>query len=384
MTSHAQTGAPTSTLAIAGLLERLQAFLHKRAPHFAGEAGLIASARALSERYTADVEDRALAVDAAASLAYLAHFGPRAVVAVARGLRALPATGPAATLGAWVVDVGAGSGASALPWLAAGARRITLVEQSTSALALAVDLLRFCYPHAVIDVVAADAHTASAVSGASHVAAAFSLGEWSATAAAPDAVNAWLLRLAPNATTGLFVDAGDRPRARRLQTLRDAWVKSGDIVVWGPCPHTDPCPALVRARDWCHDVVDKDLPPELAAFSRAVGRDDVRMATSWLAFSHRRVAHDVTVGDGAPVVVIGTPQKDKGRVRLPVCGPGGLRFVQALKRHRAAFAAVLELPRGARLPAFGITTDTAHIEDDAALVRSGRLPSATSLPKASS
>jgi ribosomal protein RSM22 (predicted rRNA methylase) len=156
-------------------------------------------------------------------------------------------------------------------------------------------------------------------------------------------VAAWVRRLAGGAAV-VVVDAGDRPRARRLQCLRDALIRHDDVVIFGPCPHQDPCPALVRERDWCHDRVDKNLPPRLAAFARLVGRDDAAMSLSWLSF-----------GPGAPpardaVVVIGEPRREKGRARLPVCGPAGLRFVQVLQRDKSLFRHALAIERGARLP----------------------------------
>jgi hypothetical protein len=103
------------------------------------------------------------------------------------------------------------------------------------------------------------------------------------------------------------------------------------------------------------------LPEKLARFARAVGRDDERMAASFLV---------VAPAEGAPrdpaVLVIGDPLVEKGRVRVPVCGPGGLRFVQALKRHRDAHDALATLPRGAMLPgslAQGARDHTAHVEE---------------------
>jgi ribosomal protein RSM22 (predicted rRNA methylase) len=336
-------------------LARLAHFLVRRHPGFADDAAVVDAARALSVGYT---ETRAFAPDAAASTAYLAHFGPRAVVAMARALRALPGD----LAGAHVVDVGAGSGASAHAWLAAGARRVTLLEQSDRALALASELLRASYPDRRVDVVKASAHRTVPVRDATHLGAAFVVGEWGDDDATAEALQASFARIAPAARTFVVVDAGDHARARRLQTLRDALVADDGLTVHGPCPHRDPCPALARARDWCHDRVEKTLPDELATFARAVGRDDAQMALSWLAWSRGGVRDHADDG----VVVIGAPQKDKGRVRVPVCGPQGLRFVQALKRHRSAFDAVNTLPRGARLAVPAHDGDTAHVDDDGA------------------
>ena len=326
-----------------GALLALERFLLKVKPGFADDHRLVAEANKLSLAYT---ESRVIDDDAAASLGYLAHFGPRAIVAMSRALGALPQHRDQV-----VVDVGAGSGASALAWLCAGARHVSLVERSAPALDLARKLLDG-RSFSVSKALASDAPphlTASVVSSA------FTIGEW-----ADDSDVAGILqRLAPQARDVVVVDAGDRPRARRLQVLRDQLVKDAGVVVYGPCGHRDPCPALVRERDWCHDRTEKRLPPALARFASHVGRDDRWMSLSYLAW-----------GKGSPseasaVVVIGEPGKEKGRARAPVCGPGGLRFVQALKRDREAHDAVLALPRGARLPvpAEPPSGDTWHISD---------------------
>jgi ribosomal protein RSM22 (predicted rRNA methylase) len=144
-------------------------------------------------------------------------------------------------------------------------------------------------------------------------------------------------------------------------------VQRDDVVVFGPCPHRDPCPALVRERDWCHDRIDKRLPERLAAFARLVGRDDVHMSLAWLCWGRGQP----TAAPG--VVVIGEARREKGRVRLPVCGPAGLRFVQVLQREKALFRRTLAVPRGTRLPtptAVGVTVvgDTWAVGADIASV----------------
>jgi ribosomal protein RSM22 (predicted rRNA methylase) len=323
-----------------GALAHLEAFLAREAPGFERRHDLADVARGTSVAYT---ETRAIDVDAAADLAYLAHFGPRAVVAVARAIAALPADRPIAH----VVDLGAGSGASALAWAFAGARRLTLVERSGAALAMAKRLLAGL--DVTVDARAGDLQHAPVIAGASHASAAFVVGELNDDVD----VAALLERVAPGAAM-VVVDAGDRPRARRLQQVRDALVQQQDVVVFGPCPHRDPCPALLRERDWCHDRVDKGLTERLAAFARLVGRDDVHMSLSWLCWGPGRP----TAAPG--VVVIGEPRREKGRARLPVCGPHGLRFVQVLQREKALFRRALAVPRGTRLPtpaAAGVAVD---------------------------
>lgn len=334
---------------VAAALLHLDAFLEKSAPGYADSAAMADAARRISVDYT---QTRQIDDDAAASLAYLAHFGPRAVVALSRALASLPA----GEIG-HVVDVGAGSGASALAWLYAGAKKVTLVERSTKALALAKQL----HFGRNVETKQATLFDVSAATEATVLSAAFVVGELPADTDLP----ALFKKLAPRAATTVLVDAGDQPRARRLQTLRDGLVGAGTmgpgVVVHGPCPHREPCPALVRERDWCHDRVEKHLPERLARFARKVGRDDEAMSLSWLAFSIGASA--VPLPDG--IVVIGEPRAEKGRVRVPICGPAGLRFLQVLKRDKAAYRVAETLPRGHRLPPPGepVVGDTLHARD---------------------
>lgn len=305
-------------------LAHLDAFLERAHPGYAHDVALHREARALSEAYTTG---KPFSADAAASAAYLAHFGPRAVVATWHAATSTPVP-------AECVDAGAGSGASALALAFAGARRVTLVERSAPSLAWAQRLLQD-----VCAVRPIQKHVEEAEArDAELVLSSFSFGELAGT---PREAFAQLARLAPRARTTVIVDAGDRARARRVQQLRDTLVLEGRGIV-APCPHRDPCPALVRERDWCHDRWPKDLPPRLAQFALAVGRDADWMSAAWLV-----------VGDAPTLppslLVIGEAHKEKGRARIPICGPSGLRFLQALKRDRAAHDAVLALPRGARL-----------------------------------
>lgn len=338
-------------------LHHLERFLERASPGFADDRRLHDEARALSEAYTTG---RPFPADAAASVAYLAHFGPRAIAATSHALSYIRSAPSAA------IDVGAGSGASTLALVMAGASRVTLVDTSAAALAMARRLLEGT--GADVTVHARDARDARGFvdKRAELLLSAFAFGEMGGD---PLETFTSLTKVAPSAHTIVVVDAGDRARSRRIQTARDglaAQSQRGRWAVRAPCAHVDPCPALVRERDWCHARIDKHLAAhdQLARFARAVGRDDERMNASFL------VVDDQPRTEGDALVVIGDPLKEKGRARLPVCGPGGLRFLQALKRDRDAFAALLEVPRGARISvdvARDVRDDTAHVHDAALL-----------------
>ncbi len=310
-------------MSAADALDRLDRFLTREQSNYATDSTLIAQARALSVAYT---QGGAIAVNAAGSLAYLGYFGPRAIAAVTHAAQVLT------TIPHHVVDVGAGSGASALALFALGVKRVTLVDRDARALALAKRLLQgFDASFASTELAATRATDADGLC------CAFTFGE---IPLEPRAAYATFEQLAPRAHSVVLVDAGDRPRARRLQELRDCLVTEGKTIA-GPCAHNDPCPALKRERDWCHDRIAKALPSSLMHFAERVGRDVQEMNLSWLTMS--------ATAPSEAIVVIGEAVRDKGRVRLPVCGPDGVRFVQAMKRHKDAHDTVRDLPRGARL-----------------------------------
>ena len=312
--------------------------------------------------------------DAAADVAYLAHFGPRAIAAVARVV--VPFASEARSPGGVAteaVDVGAGSGASALVLLLLGVKTVHLVERSTRALDLAAKLLdpftiEGAAPGASVVRVVHDARTRPRpIAGAQWLLSSFAFGELARARTEDDDVRATFKQIegwAPNAERAFLVDAGDRPRARAIQALRDALVVEGRGVL-APCPHTDRCPALVRERDWCHTRVEKRLPEPFARFAIGVGRDDAEMSLSYVVVGW---AGEQPLSTG--VRVIGEARVEKGRARLPVCGARGLRFLQATKKHREAHDTLITLARGVVLDAVCATdprADTAHVDDAAVL-----------------
>lgn len=316
-------------------LARLEAFLDEVARGWHESRALAERARALSERYTLGTSP--VGGDEVADPAYLAYFGPRAVRATAAALASWGST-PRGT----VVDAGCGSGGAALLLAEVGAARIVGVEVSERALAVARALVGD-----KLRAVCAPLEHAPATPDATLVSSSFTFGELGGDV---DAALGVVSRLGGASTEVLLVDAGDHPHARRLQSLREALrsAPAGARRVLAPCPHDDACPALLRERDWCHARTNKALPPRLAAFARAVGRDADEMAYAFLALSSAAAA---PTAERRGVLAIGEAHKEKGRARLPVCGPGGLRFVQALKRDRAAYHALLAVPRGTRLRA---------------------------------
>ncbi len=352
--------APAAAVIIERSLSALEHLLDEERPGWESDESLVRGARSLSEGFTGESPKATPAADDGVAHAYLAYFAPRTVAAVSSALAF-------AEVPERIVDVGAGTGAAALAFAAAGAQDLLLIDHDPRALerarALLARLPSAQRPGSVralpLDVTHQDASVpaAESVDGATLV-SAFTLGELRPDEE-PDVVLALLSSLLP-ATPRLFLlDAGDRRRARRLQGVREVALERG-WHVRAPCPQEGPCPALERRRDWCHLRAPRRLTPRLERFAAAVGRDPLA-----LSYSFVDLVRDPVPRDDQQVLVIGEARKEKGRVRLPVCGAGGLRFLQALKRDRAIHDALLRVERGAVMRDAGWErrADTARVED---------------------
>jgi hypothetical protein len=332
---------------------RIESLLDVLQPDWEDDPALIKAAVALSAGLTSEDAPKSGYVGAKkTAAAYLAYFAPRGVAALAAVWRSLgdPDPGPNTT-----VDLGAGSGAAALFLGARGAERVHLVDRDAAALSLAQRLLEESPAFAFTT---RDMASVIAQPIAGHrVISAFSVGEWNMS---PEQVLHLLERGFPGATQWILIDAGDKAHARPLQELRALALESGYQVL-SPCPHQDACPALERARDYCHGRAPRALTPRLRRFAEATGRNAEAMAFSSLVLSSKEAAPD-----RPGIRVIGELKREKGRHRLPICGPHGLRFLQVLTRHKEAKRALAQLERGQDLnPALLQTMRdrTAHATD---------------------
>ena len=330
---------------------------------------VVEAARALSEGFTRRPEERTPDLDPRAlRTAYLAYFAPRAIAATAFALQSSPLPGPDQI----VLDVGAGTGGASLVAAASGARRVVLVDRDPQALGVAERLLGALDKTPLIETRAVDFFASTwKAPFATFLLSAFALGEL-LRERSEEEVLAKLMEAAPKATRWLLIDAGDATRARKIQSFRQVALSRGFRVI-APCPHESACPALVRKKDWCHSKTERELPVRLAAFARAVGRDDTSMNLSYLALD-RDAGHDGS--RPAALRVLGDPIREKGRVRLPVCGPDGVRFLQALKRNRGAHDSLLQMARGQE---FGLAEgprkgDTVHIASEDHIAPHGTHP----------
>lgn len=140
-------------------------------------------------------------------------------------------------------------------------------------------------------------------------------------------VAGWCRELLSPEGVCILIDPALRDTSRALLGVRDHLLASG-LSVLAPCLYHAACPALQRERDWCHD----------SAEVLVAGRS--RVDFSYLVLAHAQPRLDPT-----RYRVVSDPLKDKGRLRLFVCGPKGRYQVMRVDRDRTPANQALDQAR---------------------------------------
>jgi SAM-dependent methyltransferase len=123
----------------------------------------------------------------------------------------------------------------------------------------------------------------------------------------------------------VVVEPALRERSRHLHRVRDRVVSSG-ATIFAPCLHMDPCPALARESEWCHEDLPVDLPRWLVPVARVAG-----LRRQGLTFSYLVLRKDgVRIVDsmpersgGARLRVVSDAIASKGKLESFLCGKIG-------------------------------------------------------------
>jgi SAM-dependent methyltransferase len=123
-----------------------------------------------------------------------------------------------------------------------------------------------------------------------------------------------------------------RDTSRELLAVRDALVARG-FAVRAPCLWRGPCPALVKASDWCHAERTWSPPSVLDTLARAASLHKEALKMSYLVLAPK--------GEGWPELpagrlfrIVSEPLEGKGRQRFMGCGPEGRMGLALQEKHR--------------------------------------------------
>jgi len=140
----------------------------------------------------------------------------------------------------------------------------------------------------------------------------------------------WCRELLTDGGVVVLVEPALRETSRALLGVRDRLIAAG-LFVEAPCLWQQPCPALLRERDFCHASANALVP----------GRS--RVDFSYLVV--RR--HGPAQTDPAVFRIVSDAMKDKGRLRFFACGPAGRLLITRLDRDRGPGNEVVdEVERG--------------------------------------
>jgi hypothetical protein len=118
----------------------------------------------------------------------------------------------------------------------------------------------------------------------------------------------------------VIVEPALRDRTRHLHRLRDALLATRAVTVFAPCLHADPCPALDRESDWCHEDLPVDLPPWLVPIARAAGLRWQGLTFSYLVLRKDGRTLEDALPAGARLRAVSQLIVSKGKKEAFLCG----------------------------------------------------------------
>jgi hypothetical protein len=143
-------------------------------------------------------------------------------------------------------------------------------------------------------------------------------------------VDGWCAELLEPGGTCVLVEPALRETSRGLLAVRDRLVAAGLSVV-APCFYAGPCPALARERDWCHDAAPWG--------DERLGQGRSRVDFSYLVL---RRTPPAPAADPTLARVVSDPLREKGKLRVFVCGAAGRQALVRLDRDAGPSTADLD------------------------------------------
>ncbi len=123
----------------------------------------------------------------------------------------------------------------------------------------------------------------------------------------------------------VILDPALRSTGRDVLEVRDALLAAGGLVALAPCIRQGPCPALERARDWCHAGRAWEPPPLVTQLDEATGLDHRSLKFAYLVLGRaaEHVAPAVSANGLERFRVVSDPLVEKGKRRIFGCGERG-------------------------------------------------------------
>ncbi len=295
---------------------------------------------------------------------YLAYFFPVNLAKVRAVLGELPRdrAEPPPPRPARVLDLGSGPGPASvacLTWLR-GERRawggpieLVLVDRAEPALSVARDVITACRQGEVtVHTIRADLERRAWLKGRpigqpgtyDLIVLGHCLNELYRTSRDPCARRAKLLEvclelLHPEGSL-IVIEPASRPESRALHRVRDQVLERRLCNVYSPCLRDQPCPALAREDDWCHEERPWTAPWTVEAIDSHVGFIKDALKFSYLVL--RRDGRTIVSRHAETYRVVSELRILKGEQRAWLCNEAGRHEVGRLDREGSQENAAIE------------------------------------------
>jgi SAM-dependent methyltransferase len=133
----------------------------------------------------------------------------------------------------------------------------------------------------------------------------------------------WLSRRTEPSGALVVIEPALRDRTRALHRVRNSVATQPGVTVFAPCLHAEPCPALARESDWCHEDLPVDLPGWLVPVARAAGLRREGLTFSYLVLRRdgiRLVDRLDASSGGLRLRLVSNLIPSKGKLEAHVCG----------------------------------------------------------------
>ncbi len=296
---------------------------------------------------------------------YLAYFFPVNLAKVRAVLGELPRVqegGPSSARAFRVLDLGSGPGpatVACLTWLHDQGRardgpvEVVLVDRAGPALAMARDVIAACRQGQVaVHTIRADLERRAWLRGLPSgpsgtydlIVVGNCLNELYRTSRDACARRAKLLEvcldlLHPEGSL-IVIEPASRPESRALHRVRDRLLEGRICNVYSPCLRDQPCPALEREDDWCHEERPWTPPWAVEAIDARVGFIKDALKFSYLVL--RRDGRTIVRRHPESYRVVSELRTLKGEQRAWLCNAAGRHEVGRLDRERSEENAAID------------------------------------------
>ena len=131
----------------------------------------------------------------------------------------------------------------------------------------------------------------------------------------------------------IIIEPALRETSRELLEVRDGLLKEG-LHIYSPCLMSNPCPALVNPKDWCHEDIPWEPPATIREIDKLTGLRKDSLKFTYLIIRRDTLSLSDIFGSN-PFRVVSEPLVSKGKIEYYLCGADGRRLAVRLDKDKS-------------------------------------------------